>query len=59
MDDERATYMLHLECFQCPMTATLVHTPTAIVAWQDHMATHPDPLAFGQWAWHVVALPFD
>jgi len=52
------TKMVHYECNVCTMTATCVMTPSAVLAWHEHMEKHVDPRAFGQWTWDVVPLQF-
>lgn len=48
--------MIHHLCKVCGMSATMVVTETAGVAWADHMATHADPEAFESWVWSVYKL---
>lgn len=51
------TAMIHYECYVCHVSATCVVTPSATLAWCDHMANHADPTHYGQWTWSVVPLP--
>jgi len=55
----RGTDMLHFSCNVCAMTATLVETPSAWVAWRDHMECHTRPHDYGVWTWQALQLPFD
>lgn len=50
--------MVHHECLNCGMTATMVVTGAAELAWQDHMATHMLSDRYRSWTWEVVELPF-
>lgn len=56
MSSERETNMMHLSCGICGMTATVVATPSADLAWADHMSNHGDPSNFRAWTWTVVPL---
>lgn len=51
------TDMIHLECHVCGITATCVATPSADLAWLDHMDTHSAKTAFSAWTWQVAPLP--
>lgn len=53
---ERDTQMIHLQCDVCSMTATCVLTPSATLAWCEHMARHADQSAYRAWHWVVVPL---
>lgn len=48
--------MIHHLCKVCGMSATMVVTETAGIAWSDHMATHDDPESFESWVWSVYKL---
>lgn len=50
------TRMLHYCCDVCAMSATVVATSTAVLAWLDHMARHADPSLYRCWEWTVVPL---
>lgn len=61
MDDMAAerrteTAMVHLECNECGMTATLVQSAIADEAWQHHMLTHGLTGTFQAWTWTAVRL---
>jgi len=51
------TAMIHLECTVCGLAATCVATPSADLAWLDHMETHSAKDAYRAWTWTVVPLP--
>lgn len=53
------TPMVHYECYTCHISATCVFTPSADLAWLDHMETHAVRDNFGRWTWTAVALPYD
>lgn len=57
--DSSPTQMIHFECRVCGISATCVATPSADLAWLDHMATHSASDAFGAWTWEVQPLPLD
>lgn len=60
MEQQQAsTNMIHYECEVCGVSATCVITPSAELAWLDHMATHASPKAFQAWTWTAVPLQFD
>jgi len=48
--------MVHYECDVCHIAATCVVTPSAELAWLDHMETHSAKTAYKAWTWHVVPL---
>ena len=54
---QEQTDMIHLECGVCGVSATCVATPTADLAWHDHMAIHADQSCFSAWTWTVQRLP--
>lgn len=56
-DTDPGTSMVHFECHTCHMNATCVATPTATLAWLDHMDTHALPANYSAWTWTVVKLP--
>lgn len=49
--------MAHYECQTCHMEATVVVTPSAELAWLDHMETHAVKDHYRMWTWSVVELP--
>lgn len=49
--------MVHYECYTCHMSATMVVTPSADLAWLDHMENHGAKKNYGRWCWAVLALP--
>lgn len=49
--------MIRYECQTCAMTATVVNTPAAVLAWHDHMATHALTTNYLAWTWAIVPLP--
>jgi len=51
--------MVHYQCYTCHITATCVATPSASLAWFDHMDTHAVKDNFGCWVWYVQSIPFD
>jgi len=51
------TDMIHLECEVCGTYATCVATPSADLAWLDHMNTHSAKDAYKAWTWQVQRLP--
>lgn len=51
------TNMVHFECYVCKVSATCVQTPSADLAWLDHMENHGAKDAYGRWTWSVVTLP--
>lgn len=55
------TSMIHLVCDACGMSATLVVTATARIAWEHHMLTHGLEATYKQYTWTAVRLfdPFD
>lgn len=62
MDDETgtATMMAHYACDRCDMTATVVRTTDASVAWLRHMEEHPGHrMAYRLWTWTVLPIPFE
>lgn len=50
------TNMIRYECLACDMAATCVATMSSMLAWHDHMATHPDATAYKAWKWAVMKL---
>jgi len=56
VDHGRETQMIRFECDRCGMSAQGPMTGVFERAWGDHMAIHPDPLEFRQYAWTVVQL---
>ena len=50
------TVMIRYECGICPMVATCVATPSADLAWQDHMNIHANKRSYRAWTWAVVPL---
>jgi hypothetical protein len=58
MDDyARETHMLHFQCETCGITATCVDTPSATLAWLDHMDNHAVKTGYRRWTWTVTPLP--
>lgn len=53
----RETAMVHYECSTCGMAATCVVTPSAELAWLDHMDTHALPRNYRAWTWSALELP--
>lgn len=49
--------MIHYECRTCGMQATMVVTPSAELAWLDHMENHGAKTNYGAWTWQVEPLP--
>jgi len=49
--------MIHWQCHTCHVTATCVVTPSAELAWLDHMENHVMKKGYSQWTWTVVPLP--
>lgn len=57
MDKARHTVqMLRYECCTCDMTATVVYTSAAHLAWLDHMDTHSMKDNYRTWTWEVLPL---
>lgn len=54
-----STAMVHYACRVCALTATCVATPTAVLAWLDHMENHAVRDAYDAWTWTVVPLDLD
>lgn len=52
------TEMIHYECSECGMQATLVVTEDAAIAWLEHMESHGPMALYNAWAWTVVPLRF-
>lgn len=52
----RETEMIRYECQTCAMTATVVNTPSAVLAWLDHMDTHAVKDNYRAWTWAIVPL---
>jgi hypothetical protein len=57
-DTDAETTMVHFQCYTCHSTATCVLTPSADLAWSDHMANHALQSNFGRWVWQVVPLSY-
>jgi len=57
--DQQYTQMIHYHCDTCGISATCVDTPSARLAWCDHMDNHAVKAGYGQWVWTVVPLPLD
>lgn len=55
-DAGAATTMVHFECYTCHVSATCVLTPSADLAWCDHMEQHAMKDHYGRWVWEVVPL---
>lgn len=49
--------MVHYVCDVCSMSATCVATPSADLAWQDHMGIHVRQKDYRVWTWMVQELP--
>lgn len=52
----RETDMIHLHCHVCGINATCVATPSADLAWLDHMETHSAKTSYSAWTWTVQQL---
>lgn len=52
----RETAMIHYQCYTCGVNATCVHTPSADLAWLDHMENHAERTNYGRWTWTAVQL---
>jgi hypothetical protein len=48
--------MVHYQCRTCGLTATCVATPTAVLAWLDHMEGHAVRDNYDAWTWTVLQL---
>lgn len=55
--ERRETNMVHYECDRCGVSATCVVTPSAELAWLDHMASHGSWATYKAWTWTVQPLP--
>lgn len=55
-DTGAETNMVHFQCYTCHVTATCVLTPSADLAWLDHMSNHAMQENYGRWTWQVVPL---
>jgi hypothetical protein len=58
-EQSRETAMVHYECNVCGITATVVSTPSALLAWCDHMETHAWKKGYDVWTWTVLHLDLD
>jgi len=54
-----STAMIHFECGTCGVNATCVDTPSARLAWYDHMENHALKQNYRAVTWVVVPLEFD
>lgn len=58
-EQSRETAMIHYQCNVCGITATMVRTPTGLLAWCDHMENHAQKTAYDLWTWTAVQLDLD
>lgn len=49
--------MIHWQCGVCEVSATCVATPSAELAWLDHMENHAVKDLYQAWTWEIVPLP--
>jgi hypothetical protein len=55
-NSKRDTAMVHYSCRTCGVTATCVATPSAVLAWLDHMECHAVRDNYDAWTWVVQQL---
>lgn len=55
--EQAETMMIHWQCGVCEVSATCVATPSAELAWLDHMENHASKDRYQAWTWTIVPLP--